>query len=91
MFVKVAVDDDSGGSDACSCNSCSVRGDTEEVVVAELFCCCREFGCRGLCGGGNVGEDDELVSVLEFDEVGGGDVRNGRERLSGMMSVGTNG
>jgi hypothetical protein len=91
VFVKVAVNDDSRGSDACGCNSCSVRGDTEEVVVAELFCCCCEFGCGGLCGGGDVGEDNELVGILEFNEVGGGDVRNGREGLSGMMLVGTNG
>jgi hypothetical protein len=32
------------------------------------------------CGGGDVGKDDELVGVLEFNEVKGGDTRKGRER-----------
>lgn len=82
VFIKVAVDDDSGRSDTCGCDSCSVRGDTKEVLVTELFCCCAKFRCGGLCGGGDVGEDNELIGVLEFSEVRGGDVRNGREVLS---------
>lgn len=42
-----------------------------------------EFSGRGFGGGRDVGNGDDLVSLLEFFKVGGGDFGDGRERLPG--------
>lgn len=79
--VELLVDNDGWGLNASDLEGVGVGGDTEEVVVTVLFSDrAEDMGDRvGL--GGEVGNNDDLVGLLELLVVGEGDLADGGESL----------
>jgi len=87
MVIETAVDHNSRGGNTRSRNGLRVRGNTKEIIVAVLLRCRTELRCRSFGSRGNVGDDNNLIGILEFLKVGGCDLRNRRKGLSGRMRL----
>lgn len=80
-LVEVLVEDNGRGSDTLSLGESSIAAGTEGVLVAELISDLGEGLVGSLVGGIEVGDNDDLVGLLELLNVVLGEDRNGGKGL----------
>ena len=81
-IVKSTVEDDSWGSDTCRFDYGSISGLSKEIVVTVLLSSGLEQCSKVIRGRGNARNSNDLVSLFEFLNIGGGDFGDCWKRLS---------
>jgi hypothetical protein len=75
-FVELLVENNGRRGDTSSLDGGGVGGETEEEVITVLLGGGREDGGGDVRGRGDIGDNDDLVSLGELVVTLGGDIRN---------------
>jgi hypothetical protein len=75
-IIKRAIEDDGGRGDPSRFDKSGISGLAEEIIITVLLGSGLEHRSNGIRRGGKVCKGDDLVSLFEFLEVGGSNIRN---------------